>query len=121
MTKIGSKQLFALTFFTTIALFIGFGNPLLLKNAGNSTLVACLIGVVLGLLILLLILYIANNTNFTNFFKGLEEKNKVIGNILSFLFIIFALYIFLNPEQESQTCHCMDLRFLIPLPQNHPR
>ena len=93
MTKIGSKQLFALTFFTTIALFIGFGNPLLLKNAGNSTLVACLIGVGLGLLILLLILYIANNTNFTNFFKGLKEKNKVIGNILSFLFIIFALYI----------------------------
>ena len=32
-----------------------------------------------------------------------------------------AIYIFLNPEQESQTCHCMDLRFLIPLPQNHPR
>lgn len=93
MDKISSKEIFAFTFFLSCFLFPGFGDTIVLENGKNMTIIACIIGMIVGFIPLLLIIYLHNKTINKNIFELNRERFKFFGHILNFLLIISIIYV----------------------------
>lgn len=85
LNKISSKEIFVLTFYLTIALFVGFGNSQLLKISNSTTLITAIVGVIIGFIPIMLVIYLSKFTTDKNIFELLSSKFKVFGKILNLL------------------------------------
>lgn len=97
MEKISYKEVFVLTFFVSVTLFIGFGDVRMMTVAGNSSLLSILIGTVIGMIPILIIVYISKFTKNDSLFTVLKDKFGVFGIILNILLCICAIaFLFLT-------------------------
>lgn len=92
MHKISSKELFVFAFFLGNFLFPGFGNSLILKGAKNSSIIACIIGFIIGIFFLLTIIYMFKNNEYQNIFQFNKKHFKILGDVLNVLLVLCAIY-----------------------------
>ena len=93
MHKISSRQVFAFACMLSCFLFPGFGDTLLLQTGKNSSIIASILGTILGLIPILIIIAISKQTTTKNIFELNKERFKFFGFILNFLLIIGVIYI----------------------------
>lgn len=94
MHKISSNQVLTFSFLLSCFFFTGFGNTIILKEARNSSILACIVGTIIGIIPLLLILSITKKNPDKNIFELNIERFKIFGHILNFLLILSVIYFF---------------------------
>lgn len=93
MHKISSRQIFTFACMLSCFLFPGFGDTLILQTGKNSSVIAAIIGIVIGFIPIILILSISKQTTDKNIFELNRERFKFFGTILNILLIIGIIYI----------------------------
>lgn len=94
MTKISSKELITFSICLASALFVGFGDTILLKLNSNSALFVSIIGTILGFFILYLLLSIFKNSDKDGFFKTNIRRFKYFGHAFNVILLLFAILCF---------------------------
>ena len=90
--KISSGQSMAISVALIFAMFPGFANSLILSQSKNASLLAVLIGFILGIIPALTIAYISKKIN-TDFFSFTKEKFKFLAYPIIIIILIFSLLI----------------------------
>lgn len=97
MEKISYKEVFVLTFFVAVTLFVGFGDVRMMAVAGNSSLLSVVIGTFIGIIPLLIIIYISSFTKENSLFYVLKDKFGILGIVLNILLCFSAIaFLFLT-------------------------
>src|SRR5574344_566723 len=93
MHKISSRQILTFTFFLSCFLFPGFGDTLILQTSKNTTILASILGTLIGLIPLLLILELSKQTTDKNIFELNKERLGFLGYLLNILLVISIVYV----------------------------
>jgi len=91
--KISTNEIMVICICLSAAMFPGFANLLLLKTGRSTTIIACLLGLLIGLIPILTIIVISKHLENKNIFEFNKEKLKIIGILINIIFIIIAIII----------------------------
>lgn len=90
--KVSTNEIMAIATGSMFAMFPGFANVLILSQSNNASLLALLIGFVIGLIPIFIIMFISKKMN-TSLYQFLKDKFSFFGNILYIILLLMALFI----------------------------
>lgn len=91
--KISTNEILVICICLSTAMFPGFTNLNLLKTGASTTIIACLLGFLLGLIPITMIITIHKHLHNKNIFEFNKEKLKLLGTIINMILIIIAIFI----------------------------